>query len=220
MSFSTDTITISTDSNNTKYISVFALAVGFATINATTGSHNSQNITNGMEIVSGASQTIAAGVGTRISSGVRIKAIMNSGVKSIFVQFLRSGYSYANGTCTVTISPNALYSVLINPVTPVVSQNTTYAFTARIRNVLAVGAGMKITLPSDLWIANGACTVSLSSSLGGSLSTSPTCTASSNNVINVGNITSSAMTTNATITASISNIQNPISIKPTGSFLI
>lgn len=220
MSFSTDKIAISTDTTNTKYITVSTLPVGFATTNATTGSLNTQNTTNGMEIINGTTQTIASGVATKISSGVRVKAIMNSGVKNIFVQFFRSGYSYANGTCTVTVSPNSLYSVSINPVTSVVSQNTTYEFTARIKNGLGVGAAMKITLPSDLWIANGACTVSISSSLGGSLSTSPTCTASSNSVINVGNITSSTMTTNATITVSISNIQNPISTKPTSSFLV
>jgi len=219
MSLSTDSITITTDSTSINYLSISTLGVGFATTNLTSSLH-SANITNGMEIVSGTSQTIAANLGVAIQSGLRIKAIINSGVKNVFVQFLRSGYSYASATCTVTISPNALYSASISSLTSIVSQLTTYTFTATIRNALGVGAGMTITLPSDLWIANGACSVTLTSSLGGSLSTSPTCTASSNTVIKVGNITGSAMTGNVTVSASISNILNPISIKPTGTVLI
>jgi hypothetical protein len=109
MNFATDTISITTDSSSLNYLTINTLTIGLATINLTgSGSLSIINITNGLEITTTAGVTIPANSAVKINSGIRIKAIMNSGAKNIFVKFFRSGYSYASGTCTVSIAPNTL----------------------------------------------------------------------------------------------------------------
>ena len=185
---STDTITITPDSGSTAYLTVSTTSGGQAIITGITSLISVTNVTGGLSLpATSTTGTIASGTSVSISLGINIAALVNSGTKTLFLQILRSGYSYANNNATVTILPNTLTSASYSAVSNIVSASTQYNFTFVTANQLGVGAEVEITIPSELTIADGSCTVAVSSSMGGAVSSNISCTAASN-VIRVTNI--------------------------------
>lgn len=221
LTFPADSYTFTVDSTSTSYLSIYTansagsggyIAGAFSSLfisNVTSGvSFPSQNMTD----------TFNASTSIVISGGMFIRSLINSGNKTVFLQVFKNRNSYASGKATVTVKPNFLTSASILPANTTVSTLTTYSFTIVTKNPLFTGGGLKITLPSDLFINTGTCTAVASSTFS-AINTTVSCTASSSTVIFVTNIFTATFPAGTSLTVNVSNILNPISIKPTSTYL-
>jgi hypothetical protein len=228
-SLSTDTFTFSVDSTSTSYLSISTVnsqGSGGSFFNSSTMINtkifNIGNTTNGVTYpVANNSDIFPANSVLTQNGGINVRSLVNSGLKTVVLQVFRSGNSYASGKASITVRPNSLIGVAITPLSYIVSAVTTYTFAITVRNPLILGGGVRITLPSDVFIPTGTCSATASSSFGGAISASNTCTVTTNSSITyifVTNIFSAAFPTNTTFNVAVSNILNPISAKQTGSF--
>lgn len=226
LAFTTDTFNFLVDSTSTTYLSI-STANSVGSGGFVTGMNNQfvisnltiNGVANGVTYpTTSNSDTFTAATSIVESGGITVKSMVNSGTKTVFLQVFRNRNSYASGKATITIRPNSLYSVTINPLSLTVSAVTTYNFAITVRNPLAAGGGVRITLPSDLYIATGTCTATVTSTYGGAISSNNTCSATSNTVIFITNIFSAAFPTNTSFTVALANVLNPISAKQTAAF--
>lgn len=221
LTFMTDTIRVTTHSSTTGEIEVYTGNGGLGTFNGFGTLIGISNITGGGINLptSAVSLTAVAGGSVTLTLGLALASLVNSGTKQLFVQLFRSGSSYASGSVSFNVFPNTLTSVGCTPSSSVVSATTSYVFTMVNRNPLGVGAFFQFILPSTLSIANGACIATVSASMGGSISTTIGCSASSN-TITVSTITTNPVPSGVSFTLTINNIRNPISIQPTSAIFI
>lgn len=217
VNFTTDTISVQVATNSTTYLLIYCLSIAVAT-NATGGNAlTPSNSSFGVVFPGNTPNTlIALNTGTLISSGLFLNALVNSGTKTITIQFFRSGSSYSSNSATITVLPNTLTSASFNPGTTLVLTSTTYTFVMQTKNTLGVGAVVVITLPTNITISSGTCSVSVALSATSSLSTVISCSASGQ-IITVSNISTTTLPGGTTITLNVSGITNPAVTKVTGS---
>lgn len=217
INLSTDTIVLQVSSSFTQYLLILALSTVPLSTNVTSSPFLATNTTTGVSFPSGStSVTINSGTATKLS-GLFLSTFINSGIKSVSVQFFRSGSSYSANTASIYVSPNILVSASVTPTSTLVLTNTTYSFVLQINNSLGTGAAVVITLPTNVTITSGACSLSAAISATSSLSAGISCSASGQ-VINVTNITSTPIAANSNITLNISGITNPAITKATSTF--
>lgn len=160
--------------------------------------------------------SISAGTDAILNLGLFAQPIVNSGVRYLDFTFYR-GASFASGSVSLTVIPNVLQQVTLVPHTLVVSQVTTYTFTILTTNTIDVSGSIVITLPTDVSIANGACSASMTSSS----SSLNTCTCNAmNNVITLSSFNLLVLSGSSLITMAVDNIRNPTTTKLTGQFLL
>jgi hypothetical protein len=185
--------------------------------NVTSGGLIGTNITNGVSFPTASTPlTIASGTAVQISYGLYLTASLYSGSKSIKVEFFRSGNSYSSNTASLTVYPNVLQSASLAVLSTTVAATTTYTFNMNITNPLGTGCGVKVTLPSRITIASGACTATASLSVVNALSTVILCSASGQDIL-ISNITSNTIPTSSTLAISVTNIKNPTTTQATSS---
>lgn len=217
--FTQDTITITVLSSSTTYLSLYYLSVP-VTSNVTGGGLTGTNTTNGITFpTSTTSISISAGTAVQFLSGLFSSALVNSGTRTVAMQFFRNGNSYSYNTASFTVSPNTLAAASLSVLSSTVSATTTYTFSLQINNPLGIGAGVRITLPSSVSIATGTCTVTASLSIANALSPVVLCTASSTQSIFVSNITSLVIASGTIITLQVQNIKNPTTTQTTNSLI-
>lgn len=220
---STDTFNFVVDGTSSSYISISPTSGGYiknsSTFNA--APFSTTNITGGVTYpASNMSDSFPAGGSILQSGGINVNSIVNSGTRTVFLQVFRNRNSYASGRATFTVMPNSLVSALVSALSYTVSAITTYNFTFTVRNPLAAGGGVRITLPSELSMNNGACTATASSLLGSALTNSNNCVVTNNTIVFITNMFSTNFPSNTALTVTVGNIQNPISARQTGTFLI
>lgn len=217
INFATDTISVQVSSSSTTYLLVYCLSIAVST-NVTGGNAlTCSNSSNGVLFPGNApSTTIALNTATSISSGIFLNSVVNSGTKTITVQFFRSGSSYSSNSATITVLPNTLTAAAFTPASTLVLTSTTYSFTMQTKNPLGVGAVVVVTVPTNITIASGACSVSVSLSVSSSLSSVIGCSASGQ-AISISNISTTTLPGSTTITLNVSGITNPAVTKTTGS---
>lgn len=221
LTFPADSYTFTVDSTSTSYLSVYTAnsAGSGGYIAGASSTLFISNVTSGVSFPSqNMTDTFNAATSVVISGGMFVKSLINSGNKTVFLQVFRNRNSYASGKATITVRPNFLTSASILPANSTVSTLTTYSFTIVTKNVLFTGGGLKITLPSDLFISTGTCTAAASSTFS-AINSTVSCTASSSTVIFVTNIFTASFPAGTLLTVNVSNILNPISIKPTSTYL-
>jgi hypothetical protein len=144
------------DTENSVYLNIINPTVsgGSVSVSPTTRIIYITNITVG-SIGSGVSfptpsvsETISANSTVRITAGISIRSLVNSGTKNSFFQISRNGHSFASSSIPITVTPNKFTLASISQGTTVVSKSTSYTFTVLLRNNLISGASMKIVLPS------------------------------------------------------------------------
>lgn len=217
INFSTDTITVTVTGSSMTYFAIYYKAT--MSTNVTGTGLQGDNITNGATFPTNApSDTIAAGTATEVTS-LFAKSMVTSGTMSVFVQFFKSGSSYSSNTATITVSPNQLTQASFTPLSSTVSATTTYSFVLQINNPLAAGAMVLITLPTNITIATGTCSVSAGLSISSALSSNILCNANTSQKILVSNISSQTLNANTTITLNVSGITNPATTKVTGNIV-
>jgi hypothetical protein len=220
---STDTYNFIVDSSSTSYLSVATAnsAGSGGYIPGASATLYMSNMTNGVTFPSTVmSDTFNSNTSIVISGGMTIKSLINSGSKTVSFQVFRNRNSYAYAKTTILIKPNSLMSASVSMLSTTVSALATYTFTFVVKNPLSTGAGMRVTLPSDLYINTGTCSASVSSPYGSVVSTNVSCTATSNTVIFITNMVTNTFPSNNTLVVTVTNIMNPISIKTTGTFLL
>lgn len=221
LTFPADSYTFTVDSTSTNYLSVYTAnsAGSGGYIAGASSSLFMSNVTTGVSFPSqNMTDTFNESSSIVISGGMFIKSLINSGNKTVFLQVFRNRNSYASGKATITVKPNFLTSASILPANTTVSTFTTYSFTVVTKNVLFTGGGLRITLPSDLFISTGTCTA-VASSTYSAINSTVSCTASSSTVIFVTNVFTGSFPAGTSLTVNVSNILNPISIKPTSTYL-
>jgi hypothetical protein len=217
VNFSTDTITVRVDAGSASYYSIYYRLITVTT-NVTVLGMTGVNTTFGMTFPTTTTpETIAAGTATKIATGVFATSTVNSGSKTLSISFSRSGNSYSSNTGTVTISPNALTAASLSVLSSTVSTATTYNFTMTINNPLGIGAGVKITMPSTISIATGACTVAVTLSVVNALSPTIGCTATTAQTVTVSNISDAVLPSGTVINLAVNNINNPTTTRTTSS---
>lgn len=217
INFTTDIITVQVASSSSQYLFIFTLSAVPLSNNVTGSSLAGSNTTTGIFFPNVlTSSTISSGTGTRVT-GFFLNTLINSGTKTVTVQFSRSNVSYSSNTATIIVHPNILVSASVTPTSTLVLTSTTYSFVLQTANPLGVAAAVVITLPTNVTIASGSCSVSASLSATSSLSSGIACNAAGQ-VINVTNITSTIIAANTTITLNISGITNPAVTKATNTF--
>lgn len=217
--FTTDTMVVTVASGFTTYLSIYYLSITVTT-NVTIGGLPGANTTNGVTFpTSSTALSISSGTAVQITGGLFSTSAVNSGTKTIAVQFFRNGYSYSYNTATVTIYPNVLQNATLSVLSLTVAATTTYTFVMQINNPLGVGAGVKITLPSSISIATGTCTVTSSLSVVNAESSTVLCSASTTQSIFVSNISSATLPSGTTITLAVQNINNPTTTKTSSSLI-
>lgn len=150
LTFTTDTFNFIVDSGSTSYLSIAAsLSNGVGIITGLSSTIRISNITNGVNYPTNTlTDTVSSGSNVSLISGITLKSMVNSGLKTVFFQIFRSGYSFASVSTSILIKPNSLMSASIGLLSSIVSKSTTYNFTVLIKNPLTTGAAMRITLPS------------------------------------------------------------------------
>jgi hypothetical protein len=214
-----DIIILSIPTINTAY---FDLSVTFVLLN-TGDVFLGSNQTKSIWLLGSNQNPIAGGTEINIKSGIIVTSLLNSGTRSLNLQFLRDNSSYANGTFSLSIKTNSLISASFGVGIGIVSSTTTYSFSITIKNKLGIEAIIKVTLPTDITIKNNvtkclSLTVSLSSA--SALNTQPICTIINSNYFTITNITTAILPANSQINFTVGGITNPLSVKPSGSILI
>jgi hypothetical protein len=203
---STDIIAITVYSNSTTDLLVYCLSIAVKT-NVTSQGLPVGNTTNGVTFPTTVkANTIAAGTATEINTGIFLQSLVASGTQYVFVQFFRNGSSYSSNTASLTISPNQLLSASFVPTSSLVSATTTYSFVMQTNNPLGVGCGVLITLPTNISILTGTCSVAASLSITNALSSVILCTASTSQTILVYNLSTTLLAGSTTITLNVSGI--------------
>ena len=204
-------------STSSQYLSIYTLSGVTISNNITSIALPGSNTTTGISFPNTAtSSTISSGTAIKMW-GFFMNTMVSSGSRSVTVRFLRNNVSYSSATSTIVVSPNILLNVSVAPATTLVLTATTYSFVLQTANSLGIGAAVIITLPTNVTIPSGACSVSASLSSPSSLSSSIACSASGQ-VINISSITSTILPVNAIITLNVSNITNPAITKTTNIF--
>lgn len=217
--FTQDTITITVLSSSTTYLTLYYLSVPVTT-NVTGGGLTGTNTTNGITFpTASTSISIAAGTAVQFRSGLFSSSLVNSGTRTVAMQFFRNGNSYSYNTASFTVSPNTLLAASLSVLSSTVSATTTYTFNLQINNPLGIGAGVRITLSSSISIATGTCTATASLSISNALSSVVLCSASTTQSIFVSNITSAVIASGTTITLQVQNIKNPTTTQTTSSLV-
>ena len=220
VNFLTDIVSVQVSNTSTQYLSIYANYLAPISINVTGTSMPATNTSTGInfpKVVS--SSSISLNTGTKIKGGIVVSTLVNSGTKSVSIQFLRNNVSYSSNTASIYVSPNILTSASVTPTSTLVLTLTTYSFVMQTNNPLGIGAAVVITLPTNVTIPSGNCTLSLSAALSAtsSLSSAIGCIATGQ-IINVTNISLTVLAANTTITLNISGITNPAITKVTNSF--
>ena len=189
----------------------------FVVTNVTSGGIAGANITNGVGFpTASTSKTIGQGVAVRISNLFSTSTV-NSGTKTILFTLKRSGSIVSSNTATLTVSPNVLTGATLNVPTTTVSTATTYNFSITTTNPLGTGAAVKITLPTEITIATGACTATVTLSIVNALSSVISCNAADSQTILVSNITNTLISGGTLITILVDNVNNPTTTRTTSS---
>ena len=109
INFATDTISVQVAASSTAYLNVYCNSVAVSTSVTGGTALICVNNSNGVTFPTSAlSTTIAADTSVSITSGIFLNSVLNSGAKSITVQFFRNGSSYSSNTATITVQPNIL----------------------------------------------------------------------------------------------------------------
>jgi hypothetical protein len=217
-----DIITLSVPSTSQSYLDLFiggSILVTLNTSDPLVGSNQTKSVTLT------AQTSISAGITVRINSNLYITSLINSGTRSLSVQFSRNSFSYASGTFSVVVKTNSLIAASFTPTSSTVSATTSYNFSITTRNKLGSLAYVKVTLPTEILIknSNSSCaSISLSASpSSGSINPTPVCTILTPNIftVTITNSTSSLTVSNI-LTLLVGGIINPISTKITDPILI
>ena len=218
INFSTDTITVQVANSSSQYLLIYTLSGVTISNNVTSNALQAINTTSGVSLPNTpTSFTISSGTSTKMW-GFYLNTLVSSGSKTATVQFLRNNVSYSSGTSTIVVSPNILLNASVTPLTTLVLTTTTYSFVLQTYNPLGIGAVVVITLPTNVTIASGSCSVSATLSSPSSLSAAIACSASGQ-VITISSITSTMLPASSIITLNISGITNPVITKATNTFL-
>jgi len=217
INFSTDTITVQVANSSSQYLLIYTLSGVTISNNVTSNALQAINTTSGVSLPNTpTSFTLSSSTSTKMW-GFYLNTMINSGSKTVTVQFLRNNVSYSSATTTLVVSPNILSNLSVTPLTTLVLTTTTYSFVLQTNNPLGIGAVVVITLPTNVTITTGSCSVSATLSSPSSLSSAIACSASGQ-VISISSITSTILPANSIITLNISGITNPAITKVTNTF--
>jgi hypothetical protein len=217
INFLTDTITVQVANSSTQYLLIYTLSGVTISNNVTSIALQAINTTSGISLPN-TPTSFTIGSSTSIKMwGFYLNTMVSSGSKTVTVQFLRNNVSYSSDTSTIVVSPNILLNVSITPFTTLVLTTTIYSFVLQTNNPLGIGAVVVITLPTNVTIASGSCSVNVTLSSPSSLSSAIACSALGQ-AITISNITSTILPASSSITLNISGITNPAITKVTNTF--
>lgn len=164
---------------------------------------------------------ITASTQVFVISGVYLEPLISSGTKSVTVTLVRSTFPYATQQLSLASNPNLLSQVSITPQSTTVSQLTSYNFTFTTYNSLGINAQIQIILPTQLFIAIGACSATVSSlNYQTRINSSFGCTAVNNLTISITTINTILLPSGTILTFVVSNIRNSFSTTQTSPFTL